>query len=242
MTPNPPVGLNFHLRHLASLVLGFAIVLGVATPLARVLGARGVVHPTLLLLLIAPWLLAILVLIFDRKSPVKFWLAPFLLSLLAPALTIGHDWLLMEDHIRIQVVPNLAVILALNILVIGTFTFFGILICPRRCPDCHRLAMIQLRRFLGTGLRTPNTRWCACCGSKYWQTCDGEWRQERRRTWLENVKECTKDARRRDPGAGNRFNPDSRIVGPMISQVRIRTVATLVDASYSVDAEHEPRG
>jgi hypothetical protein len=226
MKPNPTAPFKLHVRHLAILSIFFSIFLGILIPITRDLGSRGVVNPPLVLLILAPWLLAILILAFERKSPVKFWLAPFLLSLLSPALAISHNWLVLESWLRHQTMPNLLVTLTVNIVLMGTFTFFAAELSPRRCPDCKRLAMIPLRNFWGPGARTPNTRWCAACGAKYWRTCDGEWREERRLTWFDNVKESRKAAAVATPHSERAFKPETRPIAPMLSDSRIRALAS----------------
>jgi hypothetical protein len=241
MKSDQPLIFHLRLRHLAIIATFFAIFLGILTPLARELGARRVLNPPLLLLLLAPWLLAVLILVFERKSPLKFWLAPLLLSLLGPALAIGHNWLVVESWLKFQTAPNLVVTFVLNIVLIGTFTFFAAEMSPRRCPDCKRLTMIPLRGFWGPGMRTPNTRWCAACGAKYWRTTDGEWREERRRTWLDNLKESTQASPSDGQIGENRFDKDSRLFAPILSNGRGKTLP-LLDAACSHEHENGIRG
>jgi hypothetical protein len=217
MKSKEAVGFRIHLRHVVILVVFFAAFLGLMIPMVRRLGAAGLCNPPLALLLTAPWLLAVLILILERKSPLKFWLAPLLLSLIAPALAICHDWLILDGWLRLSTVPNLPATLLVNALLIGSFTFFAGDMAPRHCPECKRWAMIPLRGFWGPGIRTPNTRWCAACGAKYWRTTEGEWREERRRTWFDNVKESTKASPFDAKNAKNRFNPDSRVVNPILT-------------------------
>jgi hypothetical protein len=242
MKPDQPLTFRLHYRHVAILVMFFAIFLGLLTPMARELGAKRVLNPPMLLLLLAPWLLAVLILVFDRKSPVKFWLAPLLLSLLAPALAIGHDWVVVESWFRFQTIPNFLVTLAFNVLLIGTFTFFMTEMSPRRCPECKRLAMIPLRDFWGPGARTPNTRWCALCGAKYWRTAEGEWRKERRRTWLDNVKDSTNVLPAVGNGGERPFGSDSRIVAPLLAGNRPKSLLPLSESALTVDYGIGARG
>jgi hypothetical protein len=156
----------------------------------------------------------------DRRNPVKFWLAPFLLSLCAPLLALSHDWLLVVGWLQTRTVPNLFLSLVMNVFLIGMFSFFAREMWPMRCPECRRATMIPLRNFWGPGLRTPNTRWCASCGAKYWRTLDGEWREERRRTWLDKVKESRQVQVRDRPSGERAFVPESRLVAPMVSLSR----------------------
>ena len=55
--PNPPVGFRLHLRHVAIPAFFVAILVNILTPVAWNLGAKGVLNPPLLLLLLAPWYL-----------------------------------------------------------------------------------------------------------------------------------------------------------------------------------------
>jgi hypothetical protein len=219
MKPNQCEGFRFLWRHLGILVVFFAIFVGILAPVARALGARGVLNPPLLLLVTSPWVLGLLVLALERKSPVKFWAAPLLLSLIVPALAIIGDWLVVANWGQMNTTPHLLVTFAVNILLLGTFTFYVAGMSPRRCPECRSWAMIPVRSYWEPAARTPNTRWCASCGAKYWRTSEGEWKQERRRTWLDlHWKE-------RSPGAGREerpFDTDSRIIAPVVGS-RART-------------------
>jgi hypothetical protein len=200
-------GHRFHVRDLIVLVVFFALFVGVLTPLARNLGARGLVNPPLVLMVGAPWLLGTLVLALGRKSPMKYWAAPVLLSLMAPALALCHDWLVVESWLGMGSFPNLFVTFTINVGLIGAFTFFLVWMFPSRCPECQSLTMIPLRSFWGPEARTPRTRWCARCGVKYWRTSAGEWKKERRRTWIDPPQE-----RAAEDGSARRFDVDSRIL------------------------------
>jgi len=207
MQPNQPEGFRFRTRHLIILVVFFSVFLGILTPISRELGARGLVNPPLFLLVAAPWLLGTLILVFERRSPVKFWAAPLMLSLMAPALAICHNWLVVESWLRVRTIPNLLMTFSVNISLIGAFTFYITHMCPKRCPECRSLTLIPLRGFFGPAARTIKTRWCAACGAKYWRTSEGEWRIERRRTWFDLPEEpATADAQQR------RFDVDSRVL------------------------------
>jgi hypothetical protein len=227
MTPDGPDGFRFHLRHLAILAIFFSVLLGIFTPLARRLGAYGLLNPPLLLVLASPWLLGVLVLLLERRSPVKFWAAPLLLSLMAPALAVGHDWLVLDSWHRLQIAPNLFVTLGLNIGLIGSFTLFVTKMFPSRCPDCRGLTMIPLRGFWGPSLRTPTTRWCASCGAMYWKTSQGDWKREQRRTWLDLARNGSPH---REQARRERFDKDARAFSPLLTHGRVTlTGAPVVD-------------
>jgi hypothetical protein len=227
-------GHRFHVRHLIILVVFFALFLGILTPVARNLGTRGLVNPRLLLLVGAPWLLGTLILVLGRKGPMKYWASPILLSLMAPALAICHDWLVVESWLGMRILPNLFVTFAINVGLIGAFTAFLVWMCPRRCPECRSLAMIPLRSFWGPAARTPRTRWCARCGAKYWRTRAGEWKRERRRTWIDPPAESVSD-----DGSIKRFDVDSRNLCARISE-KSRHAVSANRASAGAGAGSDP--
>jgi hypothetical protein len=229
--PNPAGGFRFHPRHLAIIVAFFALCVGLLLPVAGKLDALGVLDLVMMLLVAAPWLLALLILVFGRKSPVKSWAAPLLLSLSAPVLVIYHDWMVLASWQRMGTVSNPLVTLAINIVLIGLFTFCVVEMSPRRCPECRGWAMIPLQGPWGPFLRMPSTRWCASCGAKYWRTSEKEWRKERRRTWLEVDQDGTRLAVGKQE---RRFDPDSRVYSPRISTM-VTPLATLPDDNTPAD-------
>ena len=77
MDPNwrHPYGLRPTIRHLMILVLDVALL----SALARLLG--GGIHGNLFILLaLSPPLLSVLILVFERPSPAKYWLAGLIIS------------------------------------------------------------------------------------------------------------------------------------------------------------------
>ncbi len=111
---NPVAVLRPNVRHLLIVAAFFALMLGVLVPLVRHLGTIGVIQPYLMILVLSPWLLGILVLAIDRPSPVKYWAAPLLLSLIAPALAVGHDWLIIRSWMLTGGPPDAVVTLLLE--------------------------------------------------------------------------------------------------------------------------------
>jgi hypothetical protein len=172
-------------RHPATLAVFFALFIGILVPIARALEALRVFSPQLLLLVIAPWVLGLLVLLLERSSPVKFWAAPLLLSLSAPALVLWLNSLIVLGWTQMPSPGTLIVTLLVNVLLIGRFTLFLHDMCPNCCPDCHKRSMIPLRKFWGPESRTRSTRWCSSCGALYWRTIVGELKKEQRQTWLD---------------------------------------------------------
>src|SRR5262249_7995757 len=100
----------------AILALGFALFIGILVPVARALERWGVISPQLLLLVVAPWVLGALVLLMERSSPVKFWAAPLLLSLSAPALVLWLNSMVVLGWSQMPSSGTLIVTLLINAL------------------------------------------------------------------------------------------------------------------------------
>jgi hypothetical protein len=110
--------------------------------------------------LLIPWLpltlilLSLLILVFDRRGPAKFWLAGLIATLSMPAFVVWVDglawWL---DAWRAWAVL-LVVCNALGLVALVRLAPW----LPRRCPECG------LRSLLPLGRRTTGLRWCASCG------------------------------------------------------------------------------
>lgn len=194
------LGLRFRMRHLFILVTYFAVLLGILVPVLKLYGSSFPINAKLLILLASPWLLGVLVLLVERKGPVKYWAAPLLLSLTAPALAICHDWVIADVWHRTGAIPNAMVSLLLNIVLIGSFSAFFISMYPGCCPKCGHRSLIPLLRLWGRGNRTSQTRWCGVCGAKYWRNREGLWQKERRATWVDAL---TKDSPAASSGDGS---------------------------------------
>jgi hypothetical protein len=214
MKSNPPAAFSHHFRHLLILVVFFGLFVGVVSPAAKFLGTLGILTPPLVLLVAAPWLLGTLILLLAHRSPVKFWAAPLLLSLIAPALAFCHDWLIYQNWLQFRTPPNVAVTFAINMTLIGAFTVYLTAMCPVRCPECQSRALIPLRGLWGSTRRLLKTRWCASCGANYWRNSAGEWKEERRSTWLDETRgRRARTARTEEP----LFDPHSRLPSPKIN-------------------------
>jgi hypothetical protein len=181
----PPNLFRLRSRHAVILVVFLAVVAGILVPVARVIGRLEWLSPWLLLFVAAPWLLGLLVLLIERKSPVKFWAAPLMVSLSAPALLLWLNSALVQGWIRMPSVSTLLAMLLINVLLIARFTFFLRDMCPRCCPECDTRSMIPLRSLWGANRRTRTTFYCTSCGVQYWRTIAGVWKEERRRTWVD---------------------------------------------------------
>ena len=197
MTTNPTraLGLRLRVRHLLIVVAYFAILLGILVPVLKHYGSSGMINATQAILIVSPWLLGILVLVVERKGPVKYWAAPLLLSLTSPALAICHDWVILDMWRRSGVAPHAIVSLLINFVLIGSFSLFFASMFPGCCPKCGHRSLIPLRDVWGGGRRMSKTRWCGSCGAQYWRDGQGLWQRERRATWVDSIATATPDAR-----------------------------------------------
>jgi hypothetical protein len=213
MVAVPLDSLRVRWRHLAILIVFLVIAVAVRVPATGLMDRLGLISPGLLLLVAAPWLLGLLVLLMERKSPFKFWAAPLLLSLSAPAFVLWLNSVIMLGWPHMPSAPTLLGTLWINIMLIGWFTVFLRRMRPRCCPECRTRSMIPLRRLLGADPRTPNTFWCASCGTSYWRTMIGEWKKERRQTWLDVMNATVSPAAARNCV---RFDSESRSIAPVV--------------------------
>lgn len=157
---------------------------------ARVVEARGggwTIVPAALLL--SPWLLGILIIAFDRPGPLRNWMGPVLLSLFYPGVALWYDVASLAEWVRFGQYPAWAFAVFLNVVFLGGFTAYIVSMGPRRCPRCSRRALIPLLRLGKQEQRTAKTRWCAACGAQLWRDLEGQWRPERRKTWLDAARE-----------------------------------------------------
>src|SRR5262249_53322134 len=144
MNQNRVPGLRFRVRHLLIMAVYFALLMGVLVPVVRYIGSTGPIDGSLTILLVSPWLLRVLLLAIENRGPVKYWAAPLLLSLTSPALAIYHDWFLLAAWQKTGAVPNVIVSLLINILLIGSFTYFVAAMRPDHCPRCGHRALIPV--------------------------------------------------------------------------------------------------
>jgi hypothetical protein len=211
----PPDWLRLRSRHLVILVVFLAVFVGLLVPLARIMGRLGLLSPGLLLLIGAPWLLGLLVLLIEGKSPVNFWAAPLLVSLSAPALVLWFNSMVVSGWPHTPSVSILLATLLINIALIGQLTVFLRNMCPRCCPGCRTRSMIPLRKFWGAERRTRGTFWCTSCGTAYWRTMTGEWKKERRRVWSDLSKLAASSTSLKD-NKHKHFDTELRVVAPVV--------------------------
>jgi hypothetical protein len=156
MDPNwrHPYGLRPTLRQLMILVLHFALLFALTAPLLKSNAQAALA----LMLPLSPLLCSLLVIVFDRTSPAKYWLAGILIALCAPALVGSFDILVMEWWWPQQQNPAIMVTL-----LIANACGFVLLVrvahrLPARCPEC------TLRSWLPLGRSAAPHYWCASCG------------------------------------------------------------------------------
>jgi hypothetical protein len=144
------------LRHLMILVVHFALLFGLIAPLLRG-GMYGVLT---FLLPLSPPLLSLLVLVFDRPGPAKYWLVGLLASLFLPSLVVWVNliaalaWILGSRQVGAFL---LILLLVVNPVGLGSVVRLARRL-PRRCPECG------LRSLLPLGGRSSGLLWCASCG------------------------------------------------------------------------------
>lgn len=186
-----PRGLRLTIRHQMILVVYFALVLMIVNAQHAKAGSVGWEDGTLWALLLSPWILGGLVMLLDQPGPIRNWAVSGLLMCFSPALTIQHDYYALKGLIETGRIAHPLQSLLFNAFFLGSFAVYWYHMGIARCPQCERRALIPLMRLWGQAPRTTKTRWCASCGALLWRHADGSWRKERRRTWLDEVREST---------------------------------------------------
>jgi hypothetical protein len=148
-------GLRPTLRQLLILVLFFALVSAVMVPPLK---SGSYLIASFVLPFTLP-ILAVLILLFDRRGPIKFWLVGLLASLFLPAVVVWVDAM-----VAIALGPQItqwSVSSAQGIVILVILNSLGISVLfrvrrywPRRCPECRSRALLPLGR----------VQWCAACG------------------------------------------------------------------------------
>jgi hypothetical protein len=181
--------IRFTLRHSLILIAYTAFLFKMLISALEVTGHQGAWNLLIATLLVSPPLLALLVVIIGRAGPMKNWSVSFLIFLFWPAVVLNHDRVALLDYVRYGRYPMFWGTLLLNaVLVAYTLVYVGRM-APRTCPGCQRRTLIPLMRLFKKDRRSSNTYWCASCGGKYRKDQEGNWRGERRETWLDGSKE-----------------------------------------------------
>ena len=136
----------------------------------------------ILVILISPWVLGMMVMIFDRAGPVRNWFGSVVHSVFYPLALITFNWCVVDQWMRYGWLPHPVLVVAVNLLLLACLGFCFRYLRPRRCPSCRRGSMIPLMPWLFRERRSNSTHWCALCGSQYWMK-EGAWEPERRKSW-----------------------------------------------------------
>jgi hypothetical protein len=164
------------------LIVDLALMFAILAPVVGRGNAAVLSNAALLAVLASPWVLTLLILVFDRPGPIKFWAAPLVLFSFSPLLALCYDGVILMNYLNHQVRPNLVVGLVVNGLFIGSFVVYVINMGPVACPGCGRTSLIPWMTLWGRVRRFSKTRWCACCGAKYWRNPGESWKPEKRRS------------------------------------------------------------
>jgi hypothetical protein len=177
-----PHGFRPTLRHQAIVVAYFALEFALVTPLVRGPSPWACFNAAVAAILVSPWLLASLTLLFDRPGPLKHWLAPMLLSCMGPALALSYDLAVLAELSDGGTPPRMGPLFLVNVFFLTSFAYYVRHVGPTRCPSCSRRTFIPVYHLWGTSPRTRMTRWCAACGAAYWRVSRrSAWAPERRR-------------------------------------------------------------
>ena len=144
--------------------------------------ASGLPNSRILVILISPWVLGMMVMIFDRAGPVRNWFGSVLHSVFYPLALITFNWCVVDQWKRYDWLPHPVLLVSINLLLLACLGFCFRYLRPRRCPSCLHRGMIPLMPWLFREERSNSTHWCALCGSQYWKK-EGAWEPERRKTW-----------------------------------------------------------
>ena len=185
-TPGPVsfAGLTPTFRHLLIALTFLIAFLGLVVPVSLWVTGGGF-NALSLPAFAAPPLLALLVAAFDRDGPIKNWAALILLVMLYPALAIYHDVYVAADYFTSGRAPTYWATFLLNATLVPAAFVHGRRMIPLCCPSCHKRRFIPLTRLFKNDRRITDTRWCASCGGLFWKDSEGQWRVERRKTWLD---------------------------------------------------------
>lgn len=203
------IGLRFTFRHAIILVVYFALLFKVLIPLIERVGSPKIGGVVLGVLLLSPPLLALLVAFIERAGPLKNWAVTLLSCLFFPAMVLNHDCAVLFAYLESGQRPTLWPTLLVNAVILTmALPYVGKMI-PRPCPSCRRRTLVPLMRIFKKDKRTAKTCWCASCGAKYWKDQEGNWRIEKRKTWLDEATEPS-----RTTGTGTQVSPGGRPEDP----------------------------
>lgn len=181
------IGFRFTFRHLIILIVYFAILFRVIIPISQLGGSTSIGRAVLVALLFSPPLLTVLVTFIERPGPLRNWAVSLLLCLFFPALLLNHDVTVLIAYLESGQRPTLWATLLVNAVILPISLPYVARMIPRACPSCGWRTLVPLLRVFKKDKRTAKTCWCASCGAKYWKDQEGNWRLERRTTWLDHT-------------------------------------------------------
>lgn len=162
-------GFRLTLRHQMILVAYFAALFAVLVPVVEGSGPSAAFNAVLTTLLLSPWLLAALELALDRPDPLKYWSAPLLQILFAPAVAVSYDLALFSGWVEQGTVSSILPTLLIKGVCFGVFAVYLSAVYPAPCPSCGQRTLIPVFFLWGRSLRTLRSRWCASCGAAFWK-------------------------------------------------------------------------
>jgi hypothetical protein len=199
--------IRFTFRHFVVLGVYFTVLFKIILPLINYAGYTRIGQTVLAVVLFSPPLLALLVAIIERPGPVKYWAMSLLLCLFFPALVLYHDVGVVHDYLAYGRRPTLWATLLINVVILTNTLPYVARMVPRPCPKCRRRTLVPLLRPFRKDKRTVKTCWCASCGAKFWKDSEGNWRPERRNTWLDEP------AQQQAPGVASAPAAPNRVPG-----------------------------
>jgi hypothetical protein len=195
---------RFRFRQILILGLYSAVLLKIILPLIRYAGYTRTGPTVFALVLSSPPLLALLVAMIERPGPLKNWAMSLLLCLFFPALVFYHDVAAVHDYLAYGRRPTLWATLLINTVILTNSLPYVARMVPRPCPNCRRRTLVPLLGMFKRDKRTAKTCWCASCGAKFWKDREGEWRPERRKTWLDESAQPSTPGLPSSPAVANR--------------------------------------
>lgn len=169
----PPTPRQWRIILLTGLFLGMACAL----PISRVF-----------LALISPWIMGMMILVFDKKGPVRNWFGTVVHSLFYPLALVTYNWTVIHEWTRFGRTPSSMIIAMVNLLLLSSCVFFLRYLWPLRCPACGHRGLVPLMPLIFREKRSESTHWCAACDMQYWRK-KGAWDIERRKTWWDEAKQ-----------------------------------------------------
>jgi hypothetical protein len=140
------------------------------------------------LLLVSPWIVGMMITVFDKEGPIRNWLGSVVHSLFYPLALVVYNWTIMHEWTRFGRLPNPVIIAVVNLLLLGCCVFFLRYLWPLRCPGCGHRSMVPLMPLVFREKRSNSTHWCATCDMQYWKKKEA-WEVERRKTWWDYARQ-----------------------------------------------------